>query len=424
VIGLADRLHDASAIALSGTREIAAAKQGVLAAVRIARDAGFTVAEDFSVFGREAGRPSALAARQARAQALAADIRVRVAELVATDQHVAATIAAAAADVGTVGFVDDGAVPGDERPAIQAVDNRKQAPQPEPPEPSPGPMPPITGADDVRRVLDPLQNGGKRGSNGVGTRPWVNEAWDSADVKRMWDYLTRNATDKAPSSRYDGVVRVLPDGTEIGFRRSEAWGDTIDVWYPDRSGKKVHTPYAPYFPSIGAPPQLPPPGDPAPSPVGSAQTGHVPIALPPSGIFDPNGLPPWLQNPSPGLHTAAQAPTIMPGVAVPQVPAAVTGPSGPGFLPGLGHDLAQAGKTAAAGTLAGIAIIGGLLAVGVTLDGQLARQATARRTLPHTGSPASGRGHRCGVPGGGWATGRRQGSCAEAVESATKSLVP
>jgi hypothetical protein len=36
-------------------------------------------------------------------------------------------------------------------------------------------MPPINGADDVRRVLEPLQNGGRRGPNGVGTEPDVKE---------------------------------------------------------------------------------------------------------------------------------------------------------------------------------------------------------------------------------------------------------
>jgi hypothetical protein len=39
----------------------------------------------------------------------------------------------------------------------------------------------------------------------------------------------------------------------------------------------------------------------------------------------------------------------------------------------LAHDLAEAGKTAGAGVLAGVAIIGGLLGSGVTSSGQIAR---------------------------------------------------
>jgi hypothetical protein len=64
----------------------------------------------------------------------------------------------------------------------------------------------------------------------------------------------------------------------------------------------------------------------------------------------------------------------MPGVALPDAyPAPITAPAEPGFLPDLGHDLAEAGKTAGAGVLAGVAIIGGLLAGGVTPSGQIAR---------------------------------------------------
>jgi hypothetical protein len=379
VMGLADQLHDASTIARAGARDIDAAKQRVLGAVNAARDAGFTVSEDFSVTSRESGTATAMAARQAQAQTLAADIRVRLAELIATDQQVAAKITTAATGVGKVRFADNGNSNGDGRPTVQAVDNRilKQAPpQPEPPDPPPGPMPPINGADDVKRALDPLQNGGKRGPNGVGTNPDVKEVWDRTAMRQLWDYLTRNATESQGPPGFSGPVRVLPDGTMIGLRQStKGWGDTLQAWYPDGTDTKVHTPYAPYFPSIGAPPQLPPVGDPAPVPIVPPQNGHAPVALPPSGIFDPNGLPPWLQNHStPGFHTPVQPPTIMPGVALPDTdPAPVIAPADSGFLPDLSHDLAEAGKTAGAGLLAGVAIIGGLLAGGVTPSGQIAR---------------------------------------------------
>jgi hypothetical protein len=360
VMGLADQLHHASAIARAGARDIDAAKRGVLAAVNAARDAGFIVGEDFSVVSRESGPASVTAARQAQAQVLAVDIRARLAELIATDQQVAAMITAAAAGVGSAPDIG--------HPIIQAVDNStlKQAPpHPEPPDPPPGPMPPVNDADDVKRVLDPLQIGGKRASNDVGTRPGVTEVWDQGSMRQLWDYLTRNAADSEGLPGFKGPVRILPDGTKIGFRQStKGWGDTIDVRFPDGSGTKVHTPYAPYFPSTGAPPQLGPPS-----------TAHAPVALPSAGVFDPSGLPPWLQNPStPGLQTPVQAPTIMPGVTLPYAPpASVTTPADPGFLPDLGHDLAEAGKTAGAGVLAGVVIIGGLLTGGVTPSGQIAR---------------------------------------------------
>jgi hypothetical protein len=382
VTGLAGQLHDASAVARSGADQIQAAKLGVLAAVGAADDAGFTVGQDFSVTSRQTGDASVMAARQAQAQAFAADIRTRVAELIAVDRQVAAKITSAASGVGAVGFAGtDPSADGQRDPTIQAVDHhtvKEAPPQPPPPDPPPGPLPPINDADDVRRALDPLQNGGKRGPNGVGTKPGIKEAWDNASIKQMWDYLIRNAADCPPPPGWDGATRVLPDGTKIGLRRStQGWGDTLQVWYPDGSpGTKIHTPYAPYFPPfISAPPQLPPAAGPAPVPIPPPQVGHAPVALPPTGVFDPNGLPPWLQNPSsPGFHIPAQPPTIMPGVSLPDSPAAPTpAPGESSLLPDLGHDLAEAGTTAGAGVLAGVAIIGGLIAGGVTPSGQIAR---------------------------------------------------
>jgi hypothetical protein len=42
-------------------------------------------------------------------------------------------------------------------------------------------------------------------------------------------------------------------------------------------------------------------------------------------------------------------------------------------LPDLAHDFAEAGTTAGAGVLAGVAIVGGLLAGGFEPSGQIAR---------------------------------------------------
>jgi hypothetical protein len=229
VMGLADQLHDASVIARAGARDIDAAKQRVLGAVNAARDAGFTVSEDFSVASRESGTATAMAARQAQAQTLAADIRMRLAELIATDQQVAAKITTAAAGVGKGSFADNDNGNGDGRPTVQAVDNRilKQAPpQPEPPDPPPGPMPPINGAEDVKRALDPLQNGGKRGPNGVGTNAKVKEVWDSSSMKRMWDYLTRNAADAQGPPATRGRCEHFQTEPKLDCGRAQRAGTT------------------------------------------------------------------------------------------------------------------------------------------------------------------------------------------------------
>jgi hypothetical protein len=379
VVGAADSLHSAATAARYGAEEIAGARQLALQAADEAQAAGFTVGEDLSVSSRQNGGPPAVqAARQAQAQLFAATIRARAENLVAVDTEVGSHVSAAIAGVNTAQFGDTPVTPPPptKKPEIQAVDNHtvKQAP-PQPPDPQPGPLPPINGAKDVRDVLDPLQNGGKRGPNGVGTKPDVKEVWDGASVKRMWDYLTRNAADSPPPPGWDGMTRVLPDGTKIGLRQStQGWGDTLQVWYPDGTATKIHTPYAP--PLISAPPQLPPAADPAPLPLPPPQVGHAPVTLPPSGIFDPNGLPPWLQNPSPPGFSVqpAQPPTIMPGVALPASPPAPSpSPGGSSLLPDLAHDLAEAGKTAGEGVLIGAAILGGLIAGGATPSGQIAR---------------------------------------------------
>lgn len=171
-------------------------------------------------------------------------------------------------------------------------------------------------------------------------------------------------------------MRTLPDGTRIGFRPSEGWGDTIDVIYPDGTWVKAHTPYEPYFPPlISGPPQLPP-GVGIPSvQVLPPQLTHPPTAVPPAGIFEPNGLPPWLQNPSaPGLHTPTQSPTIMPGVALPDVPQAAAPAPGDGpELPVMGGAFVDAGQAVGSVIVGGIVIIGGLLGTVATPSGQIAR---------------------------------------------------
>jgi hypothetical protein len=104
VTGLADQLHDAASLARRGADQISYAKDRVLDAVRRAEQAGFTVGQDFSVTSRDSGTSAQLAASQA--EALAADIRARLGELIVVDQMTSAEIASATAGVGDVKFHD------------------------------------------------------------------------------------------------------------------------------------------------------------------------------------------------------------------------------------------------------------------------------------------------------------------------------
>jgi hypothetical protein len=389
VSAVADQLHTASSVASRATGELLAAQRRVLAVVDAAEAGGFTVGEDFSLTTYRAGARE-IAAAEAEMRELGRELRDRIEELNDLDKQVAKRITVAADGVGTLEFVDDGESHSDRDTSIQAVDNRvlKEAPpQPPPPDPTPGPLPPVNSADDVRRILDPLQNGGRRGSNGVGTKPKVTEIWDEASMRRLWDYLTRHGVEGVPPHDYDGPVRVLPDGTRIGYRRSEGWEDTIDVLYPDGSWVKAHTPYEPYFPAlISGPPQFHPAAGTPSVQVLPPQLTHPPTALPPAGIFEPNGLPPWLQNPSaPGLHSPAQSPTIMPGVALPDTPQASAPAPGDGpdisvmrdaFVDGgeaVGDVIVEGGQAVGTVIVGGAVIVGGLLGTVATPSGQLAR---------------------------------------------------
>jgi hypothetical protein len=383
--------HEMADVAERGGEYLRGARESTLEAIAQAEDDGFIVREDLSVGDNFSPRSAARRAARLRAEVGHRDyIAHCAARLEAENERIAARLNAGAAELAGMvpahwrqpitAFGQPAAPrePGD-KGAVHAVDNKtwKQKPQqPIPPDPRPGPLPPVNNADDVRKALDPLQNGGRRGANGVGKEPEVKELWDTAGIKRMWDYLTRNATDSQGRPGYEGATRVLPDGTEIGLRQSNDWGDTLEVWYPNGDKKKIHTPYAP--PLINAPPQLPSTAHPAPVPLPPTEVGHPPVALPPTHVVDPATLPPWLRNPSPpGFHVTPGTPSPIAPCDIPDAPVVATpaapAPGGSPLLPELAHDLAEAGKVAGAGALAGIAIVGGLIASEVTPGGPTAR---------------------------------------------------
>ncbi len=109
-------------VARIGAQQVASARAAVLSAVDAALRAGFTVGEDFSLSSQEAGDIAFLSARQAQAEALAADIRIHLGELVSKDQQVAASIATAAEGLGDAAFSEDNEPAG----GVRAMDNPTQ----------------------------------------------------------------------------------------------------------------------------------------------------------------------------------------------------------------------------------------------------------------------------------------------------------
>src|SRR5271163_1940284 len=96
----ADQLQTAAKIARSGASDLYAARSRVRYALEDAHAAGFDVDEEMSVVDRSTGGSAAQrAARQAQAEALAANIRQRAAQLVALDQEVAGEVTAAVAGI-------------------------------------------------------------------------------------------------------------------------------------------------------------------------------------------------------------------------------------------------------------------------------------------------------------------------------------
>jgi hypothetical protein len=285
----ADQLREASLTARKGAGEISAAQRSVLYNVDDAHQAGFVVGEDLSLTDTQRSRDAAeLAARQAQAQALAADIRSRAAQLLAADGEVGAKLTATAGDVGSLNF--------NEKPVahdgkIQFVD-WKQAPAP-----APGPGP--TG-QDLHNAVKNLPKG---------TKDNFLEIRSGDDLRSCWNWITEGAPERTGSG-YPGTERVLSDGTIVGIRESDKFGPTVDIHLPNKDYEKIHVnPDRGGVPEIpvraAGPPEGAPPGSRAPleSPPVEGAPAQPPAPRPapePSAPMGPPGsnpLPHFVQPP-------------------------------------------------------------------------------------------------------------------------------
>jgi hypothetical protein len=155
VRGPAWQLQEAATAARYGFAQQNGAKQWALDAVADAEQAGFSPTEDLSVADRQIGGSAATrAARQAEAQALAAQIRHRAALLVVSNREVATKITAAAGNIGEFSFDEPTGVAAtpsaQQNNGIQFVDNKTWKQDPPPPRPHPdlppeGVRPPVAG---------------------------------------------------------------------------------------------------------------------------------------------------------------------------------------------------------------------------------------------------------------------------------------
>lgn len=96
----ADATRETATVSRTSAPELAAAQRSVLHAVDYADEGGFEVAEDYTVTDTHPSESKEeLAARQAQAQKLAADIRQRVVQLTGLQQEVAGKLTATAAGI-------------------------------------------------------------------------------------------------------------------------------------------------------------------------------------------------------------------------------------------------------------------------------------------------------------------------------------
>jgi hypothetical protein len=349
----ADQLQTAAKVARSGASDLYAARARLLYAIEDAQTAGFDVEEEGSVVDRSTGGSAAQrAARQAQAEALAADIRQRAAQLVAVDQQVAGKVTAAVAGIRDT--FPPTPTPRDGR--VQAVDNHTLKQDPAPPDPNANSpwenRPPPKTLDEVRDALRQLQ----RGRNAP-----HRELPTSEEIQKFYEWLTGNSVGNLPPFGFPR--RQLEDGTVIEMRpSSSSGGPVIEVKPPGaKQGPKVHLP----LPFVNDPPQLPPILEHPPSTPIPSSAGHpLPAPLGPTQFFDPADVPPWLKDLSPPGFTispAQQPPAFdwdRPDAAPPP-PAAHPAPSSSGgqsWLPEIGHDLSEGGKA-----VFGWVVVGGVL---------------------------------------------------------------
>lgn len=358
---VADQLHAAAKVARSGASDLSAARSRVGYAVEDARTAGFNVGEDLSVTDRSSGGSAAQrAARQAQAQMLAGDIRQRAAQLVALDQQVAGKVTAAVAGIRET-FPQSPSRGTPPKPQIQAVDRHwKQDPVPKPGPNADSPWqdrPPPRTLQDVRDALRQLRPGENKPNRELNT---------PEEIRKFWEWLSRGAVGDLPPVGFPR--KVLEDGTEISLRPdSKSGGPVVDVIPPGANkGPKIHLPLSPL---VDDPPQLPPVLDHPPMAPPPPQPGHpLPVPLPPTQFADPADLPPWLRNPSPpGFQVSpVQPPPVFewdqPGSTAPPVTQPTTPAPGGGssWLPEIGHDLGEAGKTVFSWIVIGGALVGGI----------------------------------------------------------------
>jgi hypothetical protein len=209
VRGLADDLRAAAVAARGAVEEIEAAKKAALFSIGEAHAEGFAVGEDLSVTDQQAtDSPDELAARQAQAQTLAADIREKAAALAAADQDAAAKITSAATGLQDVSFEEGSG-------GIQLVDF-KQSPGTEP-----DPKDPDTHPDYPNRKPNGKWAPGNSGIDGDAEAEQTFEEMRENGIPVISQEVRVQVTDPETGHTftryYDGLIPTDKPGQYVGI---------------------------------------------------------------------------------------------------------------------------------------------------------------------------------------------------------------
>ncbi|OLP00994.1 hypothetical protein BVU76_17990 [Mycolicibacterium porcinum] len=335
-------LREAATLAENGAHDIKAARDKAVEAITAAENDGFTVADDLSVTDGRRYDITTIVERNRAAAEHAEDIRWAVEQLTQADKLVGDRLQAKAADLEGIRFEGEGDH-GAESNDVQLVDHHFKL---DPPPSDPGlPQPPGGWSND------PVMEDAQRIAYGHAWQKHISDFKGMTQdqlAKLVHDMLTGN-----PQSDPSLHVGQIP-----GRSSTAIYKDGILVIHDPLTGDggTVYRPTGGFdeflrliggagaAPIIGAPPNLPPT---VPHPVEApvpAPAPHVPGPLPPPLPADPNGLPPWLANPSaPPMPASPLGPFILPNTPL---------------MPGPGVDLNPGQVSAPAAAVGGLGLAG------------------------------------------------------------------
>ncbi len=360
VRGFSDHLFEAAALARRGADELDYLKRSALDAVDKARTAGFTVGEDLSVSDRSVvPLGPAFAVRQAQAQTLAAEIRIRAAALSAADHRIAAKITTATAPLSGIAFEEEapdtgaGQTSANGKNTVQAVDY-KEAPAPTDPGDKPNPYDQNPRYPN-RNNLGQYGAGNSRDGKAEEEAALANrEAQTGIPIERQQVRATHPEVtrDGKPQWRYyDGLEPTGNPDEYIGIEAKGHEGahqsaqDTFDGAVSPQSpaeavlnGRKIKI--------VGAQPAYPAPGWTPPDSAGPPAAQQAPMT---------SGLPPWLQGAPTQIGPANPLLAPYPGASMPGMPTShVTG-----ALPDSGFHLPHIDLPSPKDCATGVVAVGG-----------------------------------------------------------------